>query len=259
MDKLFKVKTLAATPNPQQVIYAALHQDYSEHFVYSEFAWNESQVFYSDKSYGNDRLPSESASGRAAINALLKGGRGHFGCLEHPQITFAVGYFPHSVIQQARTHRIGVSFDCQSMRYTGKRLVEWVQSGSSEQIEELIYFRPVGTYTNRQGKKYEYTEKWRQEDLEYAKAALYKYAADYNSGMSEEHARGTLPFDYRQHFVVSFNVRSLMHFLDLRAKADAQLEIQWLCDLMLPEFKNWCPQIANWYEENRWKKARLAP
>jgi thymidylate synthase ThyX len=37
-----------------------------------------------------------------------------------------------------------------------------------------------------------------------------------------DHARGILPFDYRQHFVVSFSLRAFLHFLDLRAKLDAE-------------------------------------
>ena len=32
MDPLFKVEVLSHTPNPQQVIYAAMHQDYAEGF-----------------------------------------------------------------------------------------------------------------------------------------------------------------------------------------------------------------------------------
>ena len=43
-----------------------------------------------------------------------------------------------------------------------------------------------------------------------------------DAGFAEEHARGILPFDYRQHFVVSFSLRAFLHFLDLRAKLDAQ-------------------------------------
>jgi thymidylate synthase (FAD) len=68
-----------------------------------------------------------------------------------------------------------------------------------------------------------------------------------------------IPYAIRQHWVASFNLRSLMHFLDLRAKKDAQLEIQWLCDLIWPHFTAWTPQIAGWYETNRLHKARLSP
>jgi thymidylate synthase (FAD) len=85
------------------------------------------------------------------------------------------------------------------------------------------------------------------------------YEEKIKNGMSEEQARGTSLFDFRQHFVVSFSLRSLLHFLDLRAKKDAQLEIQQLCQLMLPHLQSWCPEVADWYVKNRWGKARLAP
>jgi thymidylate synthase (FAD) len=50
-----------------------------------------------------------------------------------------------------------------------------------------------------------------------------------------------------------------MHFLDLRSKKDAQMEIQAMCDLMWPHFQNWMPEVVGWYETNRLGKARLAP
>jgi len=77
--------------------------------------------------------------------------------------------------------------------------------------------------------------------------------------MAEEQARGMIPFDTRQHFVVSFTLRAFLHFLDLRAKKDAQDEIRQLCELMLPHLHNWVPQIAEWYVSSRLGKARLAP
>jgi len=50
-----------------------------------------------------------------------------------------------------------------------------------------------------------------------------------------------------------------MHFLDLRSKKDAQLEIQILCQLMWVHFQEWVPQIAEWYQKNRLGKAKLSP
>jgi thymidylate synthase (FAD) len=77
--------------------------------------------------------------------------------------------------------------------------------------------------------------------------------------MAEEQARGMIPFDFRQHFVVSFTLRALLHFLDMRAKADAQEEIRQLCSLMWEPTAAWVPEIAAWYHRTRWGKARLAP
>lgn len=240
MDSKFRVDVLNQTVHPQTLVWFALHQDYSERYVFTEDP------------------PSESASGEVITKRLLAGERGHYGPLEHPSITFSCGFFPHSVMQQARTHRVAVSFDVQSMRYTGNRICQ-VADGLLD-IEEVFYLRPVGTYSDRRGKKYTYTEEQRSEDLNLCKAAAQRYCHMVRYlGHAEEHARGILPFDFRQHFVVTFSMRSFLHFMDLRSKLDAQEEIRNLCDLMWPHFVEWAPEIAAWYEKSRLHKARLAP
>lgn len=274
MDKYFRVEVIASTPNPQQVVYAALHQDYAESFV-----WDEEFIRLGDGIYQKDdddssRWPDESKCGELIIKHLLAGNKGHFGPLEHPQITFNCGWFPHSVMQQARTHRVGISFDVQSFRYTGKRLYqigdklqwydhnlgEWIWDESlKSQVEKVVYIRPVGSYSDRDGKKYSISEEERLWRLAIAADSLANYAISIDKGWAEEDARGLIPFDVRQHFVVSFNLRSLMHFLQIRGKKDAQLEIQQLCELMLPHFQNWCPEIYEWFKDNLWLKGRLAP
>ncbi|MEQ8753225.1 MAG: FAD-dependent thymidylate synthase [Coleofasciculus sp. G1-WW12-02] len=448
----FCIDVIAATPNPQQVVWAAMHQDYSEDYV-----WN-----------SRDRWPPEERSGELIVKHLLAGERGHYGCLEHPQITFNVGYFPHSMMQQVRTHRVGVSFDVQclaanthitfvndngetskelrttigelyerwtngeknipqksilginekpyidyqcegknrifkmylrvlneenglfetghikdvifsgiqpvyrvtladgktldctvnhrlltsagwqtmgdavglitstdgcvvkltkpcsvmcngiavasntessqwqsqrqsagtnikahpvkvtkveylgkhktydlevdgqwhnfvangmvvhnSFRYTGQRIINVAQG--KQDIEEVFYLRPVGNYTNRQGKRYFYSEAQRSEDIKWCLEACKRYQQRIEEGLSEEHARGLIPFDARQNFVLSCNMRSLMHLLDLRWKKDAQLEAQKFCELLYLHFEKWSPAVAKWYKENRAKKAKLSP
>ncbi len=366
MDK-FRVEVLRSTPNPQQTIWSAMHQDYCE-----ELVWEQRQDF-----------PDEQKAGELVIKHLLAGGRGHYGPLEHPQIVFNVGYFPHSMMQQIRTHRVGISFDVQclagdtaialkktdigvhesrtikalyelgttdasifntfevivfdenehtftsgkiqniicsgvqpiyrltlsngqhldcttehrlltkdgwqkmsaavglegsteaneaqvtmtkdcqlvtlddqkvvadstvegieyldqsvtydiemrgpwhnfvangvvvhnSFRYTGQRIID-VADGQRD-VEDVFYLRPVGHYDNRQGKKYFYSDDQRNEDKEWCLAACERYRQRINEGLAEEHARSLIPFDARQHFVMSCNVRSLMHLLDLRWK-----------------------------------------
>jgi thymidylate synthase (FAD) len=240
-DPRFRVEVIAATPNPQQCAYAAMHQDYSEGFVADDRA----------------QWPDETRAGEICVKRLLAGERGHYGSLEHAQIVFNVGWFPHSVMQQARTHRVGVSFDVQSMRYTGDRICK-AAKGELD-LEEVFYLRPVGSYSDRKGKRYVYSEAQRAIDLELCCAAAERYRNLIGQGFAEEHARGILPFEYRQHFVVSFTMRALMHFLDLRSKLDAQLEIRTMCDMIWPHFELWAPEIARWYQEHRLRKARLAP
>ena len=259
IDSHFRVEVISQTLCPQHVIRVAMGQDYSEDFAYDAF--------------GCDKAKDEAKAGEIVVNQLLKGGRGHYGPLEHPQIVLNCGWFPHSTMQQVRTHRVGVSFDVQSFRYTGNRIYELgrdylqADSGSDfydhkefrDRADEVFYYRPVGDYTDRQGKRYSYTLSQRQDDITIALQLAAHYYKRIESGLSEEHARGNIAFDVRQHWVMSANVRSLMHLLDLRWKADAQLECQQLCDLIWPHFQAWCPQIAEWYESNRKGKARLAP
>ncbi len=429
MDK-FRIEVLAATSNPQQLVWAAMHQDYSEDFVLDQ----------------KDNFPDEAKAGELVIKHLLAGNRGHYGPIEHPQITFNVGYFPHSMMQQVRTHRVGVSFDVQclagnteitfveaseqekkirinklhdlwvtsqkyqqqlqkmslrvlneatglfetshlqevicsglqpvyrltleddktidcttnhrflttrgwqkmgkaialktaadnkvtsfskdcfvfcngiavaddvreqaslgaaqrksnrtklkahpvkvakivylglqttydlevvdpwhnfvangmvvhnSFRYTGSRIIDVVDG--KRNLEDVFYLRPVGNYTNRQGKRYLYSEEQRQQDLQWCLDACKLYQTRINQGLSEEHARSLIPFDARQNFVMSCNTRSLMHLLDLRWKKDAQLEAQKFCELLYVHFEEWMPALAHWYQDNRAKKARLSP
>ena len=160
-------------------------------------------------------------------------------------------------MQQARTHRVGVSFDVQSMRYTGERICR--AADGELDLEEVFYLRPVGDYSDRQGKKYTYSDTLRDNDLTLCRQAAERYRDLLRSGFAEEHARGILPFDYRQHFVVSFSLRAFLHFMDLRAKLDAQQEIRELCDLMWPHLQQWAPEFAAWYEKTRLHRARLAP
>jgi thymidylate synthase (FAD) len=240
MEK-FCVDVIAATSNPQQLIWAAMHQDYSEHYVWDS----------------HEKWPDEQRSGELIVKHLLAGERGHYGPLEHPQITFNVGYFPHSMMQQVRTHRVGVSFDVQSFRYTGQRIINVAEN--KQDVEDVFYLRPVGNYTNRQGKRYFYSEEQRAEDLQWCLQACQHYKKRIEEGLSEEHARGIIPFDARQNFVLSCNLRSLMHLLDLRWKKDAQLEAQKLCELLFIHFEQWTPAVAQWYKENRAQKAKLSP
>jgi thymidylate synthase (FAD) len=189
MDSRFTIQVLSQTPNPQQVIYAAMHQDYAEAFVWDDRA----------------QFPDEPKAGELVIRNLLGGNRGHFGPLEHPQIVLNVGWFPHSCMQQIRTHRVGVSFDVQSFRYTGTRILA-VAEGKTE-VEEVFYLRPLGFYTDRQGKKYEYLPEQREEDIAWCLAGAKLYKTRIDQGFAEEHARSLIPFDVRQHWVMQMSDR----------------------------------------------------
>jgi thymidylate synthase (FAD) len=237
MQPPFKVERVAGYDMPQQSTYVALHNDYAEDFCPST------------------AIPEDKA-GEIAVKRLLDGDRGHFGCLEHSHLTLAL-QADHNTIMQLRTHRVGLSFDVQSMRYTGGR-IEKVATGDIP-IEEVFYVRPAGRYRDRQGDPYD----WSEDDVEEFLAISLSSALDYkrlrDRGVSEEHARGVLITTYFQNAVVTGNIRSWFHLLDVRLKADAQFEIRCLMQQVANEIQRWIPEVYDWYQRTRLGKARLAP
>lgn len=265
-DPYFTVDLLSATPNPQKVCYAAAHGDYSEKYIFDEFfgvdktdaiayvtpdssVWNDPF---------NDRGLTEKEAGDRLVRNCVK--FAHWGVLEHPQLVFSAGYFTHEVMQQARTHRI-MSFDVQSGRYSGQRICQLANGElPKEELEKIFYLRPVGFYSDRKGHKYEYTDTLRNEDKEFLWEVVRRYAKRIEQGFSEEHARQVYSnYALRQHWVMSGNLRSFLHFIDVRHKADAQLEIQALADMIWEHIKVYVPEVAAWYEKNRLNKNKLAP
>lgn len=237
-DPMLGVDLLQRYSCPEQVVYQAAKTDYSEVPI-------------------TDRDISSVDYGQFIVEELLGGNRGHWGPLEHPHMTILVKGFDHSVMVQARTHRVGVSFDVQSQRYTGKRVVK-VASGELD-VSEVFYFRRPGFYLDRRGRKYWYSQVEMFKDMEATVDACQKYRSKLELGFAEEHARMQLPQNIRQNFVVTFNLRSVLHFLDLRSKKDAQVEIQAMCEAMAPYIQDWAPNVWEYYSAKRLYKAQLAP
>jgi thymidylate synthase (FAD) len=233
----FRCEVVAATEMPQRLIYLALHSDYSEDF-------------HPDTTLPEDRC------GQIAAKRLLEGKRGHWGPLEHPTLSLLL-QVDHNTMVQLRTHRVGVSFDVQSLRYSGTR-IERVARGEIP-VEEVFYIRPPGVYRDRQGDGYEWTANHIARLRQLHLNAAQDYADLRAEGVSEEHARYVLPTSYFQNVLLTGNARSWLHLLDVRLKADAQDEIRWAMELAEACYQDWAPEIyAAWAVERR-GKAILAP
>lgn len=239
LDKRLQVVKLQSYSIPEQVVYQAAKCDYSETPIHEQ------------------ETPLPSKCGEWIVERLLSNDKGHWGPLEHPGITLSVSGYVHNVAMQARTHRVGITFDVQSQRYTGKRVLK-VASGELLP-EDVFYVRPPGFYTNRYGKKYDWTEENVKSELNWIVEGCKRYACHYERGVCEEHIRDYLAQAIRQNFVVSFNLRSILHFIDLRAKLDAQLEIQAMCEQVAPILETWAPNVWAYYAEKRLHRAKLSP
>lgn len=237
MNQPFRCELVAATECPQRAIYLALHNDYSEGF-------------------NADTKLSEDRCGEIVIKQLLNSDRGHYGPLEHPQLQLLL-QVDHNTAMQLRTHRVGLSFDLQSMRYTGERIIKC--AAGEIPLDEVYYLRPLGRYRDRQGDPYDWGEKCYALSAECAMDSIKNYARLRELGASEEHARQVLGSSYLQNCMISGNLRAWLHLLDVRYKADAQLEIRWAMELIAEQIKRWVPEIWSWYSTSRLSKARLAP
>ena len=165
LDKNLKVVMIQCYPLPEQVVWQAGRGDYAE------IPAHELEV------------PKSNKCGEWIVEQLLANERGHYGPLEHPAITFSVSGYVHSVMVQARTHRVGVSFDVQSQRYTGKRVLK-VASGELDP-QEVFYVRPPGFYTNRKGKNMIGPKKIMKTSI----SSLWKVANDMHQNMKRECAK----------------------------------------------------------------------
>ena len=106
LDRHMQVVMLRQTQLPQTLVWQGGKNDYSEEPIHTKFP------------------PNEKECGKWVIEQLLANERGHWGPLEHPAIAMDCVGFVHNVMVQARTHRVGVSFDVQSQRYTGRRVLK---------------------------------------------------------------------------------------------------------------------------------------
>lgn len=240
-DSLLKSTVLSCTREPNRLIYQAMRQCY---------------CFTPVSELENIDLLTESQCGKSVVDGLLANKRGHWSPLEQPTISFNVAYCPHDVMQQFRTHR-HLSFSVQSFRYSSQGFLQY--DGSLEQLEKLVYVRPVGEYYDRQGNAYEITSDKRISLLSVAHDLVVAYKRRVNEGVAPEDARGLLPFNIRQHFVVGGNLRAFLHMFDLRLKADTQPEFQQLARQLFGYIESWVPEIGEYYEKHRQGKAILSP
>lgn len=232
----FRVTTISATDDPQTLAYLALHTDYSADYICATEL-------------------KEEECGDITVDRLLKGNRGHWGPLEHMNITLAIRC-DHNTLMQLARHRL-LSFDIQSMRYTSTQYCGVAHEKID--VEEVFYVRPKGIYESRDKKGYA----WSDRDVAATKERIIDscklYDQEINRGVAPEHARMMLPTCYLQNAVVTGNLRAWLHVCEIRNKLNAQLEIQTISELIALELQKWCPEVMSWWRTNRERKAVLAP
>ncbi len=238
---------------PNLVSYLAMRQDYSPDPIYLKYDQFEN-------------LTEEELGRRVWDHAVRFN---HFGVMEHSGLVFNVVGFPHDVPMQHRTHRVGVSFDVMSQRYTGKHFYSQYQKDlltatgnifSDSFIKKYFYLDIMGqSYSNREGTMYVNNREIEQIRIAGIRSQLIIYCQLLEKGVPEERARRDLPQGIRQHYVFSCNPRSLEHLLDVRTSKDVQFEFRLLSELFMQFYQVFNPVMAEKYQKKRYGKNRLAP
>ncbi|CEP79143.1 FAD-dependent thymidylate synthase [Defluviitoga tunisiensis] len=166
------------------------------------------------------------------IAYLMK--NGHTSPFEHITFTFHVKA-PIFVVRQWFRHRIGMSPNEISRRYTSKNVDEFYIP-SNIRIQD-IEDKQKSVVVEDEGLK-----KQMIEIIEEAYLKTYEsYEKLINLGVAKELARIILPVGEYTEFYLTTNARALMHFLDMRASSHAQWEIQQYAIALAHFFQKICP------------------
>jgi len=163
---------------------------------------------------------------------------GHTSPFEHTHLMFQVRA-PLFVIRQWMRHRIGVSYNEQSLRYTQSSPEFYVPKHWRLQNKNDFHHPLNEKLTNEQETMDAY-----KRSLDVCKQC---YEHLLSAGIAREHARFILPMSAYSRFVFSCNLVSLFHFVQLRADSHAQWEIQRYAHCMLWLAKEHFPvAVSSW-------------
>jgi thymidylate synthase (FAD) len=143
---------------------------------------------------------------------------GHYSPLEHVSFTFAVEGVSRALSHQLVRHRIA-SYSQKSQRYVSEDNFAYIipPSIAGDSAACALF----------------------KEQMEAVREAYRRLCA----AVSREDARYILPNACETKLVVTMNVRSLLHFFEVRGCRRAQWEIRRLAEMMLAEVRNVAPRL----------------
>lgn len=154
---------------------------------------------------------------------------------EHSLFTFLVEA-PIFVTREILRHRIGVGISETSARYRELEGVFYIP----DKYRKLSQVGKTGDYNFEDGTPDQHAAV----EVEYTNAceqAWHSYRTMLDAGVAKEVARGVLPTTLYSSMYLTFNARSLLHFLGLRMDHHAQAEIREVAEKMAWYLQASCP------------------
>lgn len=242
-----RVKLIATTPNPIDVMWTAARTCYSAKSpieMWEDIGYDLSQKaceLYRDGKDERDAIDyaaSVTDKHLKLVKAVLDSG--HMSIAEHVNYTFAIEGISRACSHQLVRHRL-CTFSQQSQRYVEiKEDIEELVSLEQEAIEAVAVAGWEQYQPNPQLlqilEKY-FTDVSKETCGFYLKMLL-NYLTRIANGMKPEDARQFLPNATKTNIVVTTNLRNLIHMSELRLCTRAQKEIRQLFKLIKEEVTN---------------------
>ena len=213
-----KVEIIAHTPNPEEVIAQAAKLCYSKVGV--------DQIM--------EKLTPEKIE--EFVNHLAD--IGHESPFEHASFTFAIEGISRVTTHQLVRHRLA-SYSQQSQRYVKLEQFEYIIPPEIEKIPEAkaLFLETM----EKDQKAYDELVKLLMKEKIPRDAMLSKQQYNAIEKQAIEDARYVFPNACETKIVVTMNVRSLLHFFNVRCCNRAQWEIRQMADEMLKACKEVAP------------------
>lgn len=144
---------------------------------------------------------------------------GHQSPLEHCTFTFGIEGVSRALLAQLTRHRIA-SYSVKSQRYVKEDMFEYITPKTIEE-DDVLFLEYIRLMNNIQ---------------EFYNSAIKR-------GVPAEDARYALPNACSTQLIMTFNIRSLLNFFELRCCNRAQTEIRQMADMMLDICKEVAPNI----------------
>lgn len=208
-----------STPNPEDAVILAARGDHMEESLVGKSV--------------NDVMEGTNKSKQEFLEDAIR--RGHWGIFEHPQAFFVAEDVDVVTERQVARHR-HMSFDIQSMRY-------------NDFDDADFSYPPENSDRSEMGSEYAASY--------YTSLAFYKNMKE--EGEDNEDARYVLPLGTTVNMSFSGNIRSLLHFLDLRRSGAAQWGAREFAEQIYQEMLDWCPTIVEEWEEHAANSSLTSP
>lgn len=240
-----KATVLNSSPDPEKLVCICARNDYYSGDI-SDDSFEE--VMESVKGETIDEKMQ-----RLLVTTLLT--KEHYGPFEHPQIVFHIEGVSRVTMAQITRHR-HLSFDIQSMRYVDFSDAPVAVPKSLTDAEHatrgsgLVWY-DMEESIDEQDPDTESMENARRIYDRAIENSLKAYDSLTELGVPKEDARYVLPLGTQVNMVVSGNLRSMLHVLNMRAKkGDAQWEVQELCNAMAEGIDEWAPVTAEYFHDH---------